>query len=137
MGTRQGGLLLAGASAGISLEYVRRWLPRSWLALTSLRARSGGSHFRLISIAFGKAPPAPAYLSYVEDVVFGARWRWSWRGGEIEHLWVFCIACQGELVYVALIITYTQCRTRNSFVSTAIKFPWTFRVEVEIMPCPP
>ena len=55
---------------------------------------------RIVGVALRKAPPVPAYLSYVEDIVFGAKWRWSWSNGDMAHLWAFCPACQGELVYV-------------------------------------
>jgi hypothetical protein len=37
--------------------------------------------------------------AYVEDMLFGAKWRWSWSGGDAANLWCFCPACDGELVY--------------------------------------
>lgn len=39
------------------------------------------------------------YRTYVEDILFGAKWRWSWSGGDIANLWCFCPTCDGELVY--------------------------------------
>jgi hypothetical protein len=41
----------------------------------------------------------PSYINYVEDVLFGAKWRWQWFGHEIKGLWCFCPRCDGELVY--------------------------------------
>jgi hypothetical protein len=45
------------------------------------------------------ANPAAPHTSYVEDILFGAKWRWSWSGGGISNLWCFCPACDSELVY--------------------------------------
>lgn len=42
--------------------------------------------------------PLP-HSSYVEDILFGAKWRWSWSGGDISNLWCFCPRCDAELVY--------------------------------------
>ncbi|WP_052224060.1 hypothetical protein [Comamonas testosteroni] len=41
----------------------------------------------------------PSHLRYVEDFLFGAKWRWAWFGNEISRLWCFCPRCDGELVY--------------------------------------
>ena len=44
-------------------------------------------------------PPSASYRTYVEDILFGAKWRWSWSGGDVANLWCFCPICDGELVY--------------------------------------
>jgi len=41
----------------------------------------------------------PSHLGYVEDVLYGAKWRWTWFGNEISRLWCFCPRCDAELVY--------------------------------------
>ena len=40
----------------------------------------------------------PAYLSYNEDSIEGAKWRWSWKSGGIARLCGFCPTCDSELV---------------------------------------
>lgn len=52
----------------------------------------------LIGLRSAVASAAP-HASYVEDLLFGARWRWSWVGEQIAHLWCFCPSCDAELVY--------------------------------------
>jgi uncharacterized protein YlaI len=39
------------------------------------------------------------YRAYVEDILFGAKWRWSWTGGDVANLWCFCPVCDAELIY--------------------------------------
>lgn len=46
-----------------------------------------------------RSGPVEPYRSYVEDILFGAKWRWSWSGGDVSNLWCFCPDCDGELVY--------------------------------------
>ena len=46
-----------------------------------------------------RASPVGAYSNYIEDILFGAKWRWSWAGGDISSLWCFCPVCDAELVY--------------------------------------
>ena len=41
----------------------------------------------------------PTYRSYTEDMLYGAKWRWSWIGREISSLWCYCPRCDAELVY--------------------------------------
>ena len=41
----------------------------------------------------------PDYTSYVEDSMFGAKWRWRWEGNAISDLCCFCPRCDGNLVY--------------------------------------
>lgn len=111
-----GGLILAGlgyawAPAKAAFLWLWRLVAALWGALVAsypvpgwlllvLVLIAAAVVVRLLAMAARKAPPAPAYLSYVEDVVFGANWRWQWSNGDMAHLWAFCPTCQGELVYV-------------------------------------
>lgn len=110
-----GGLILAGlgyawAPAKAAFVWLWRLIGATWGALVAsyrvpgwllliLLLVTAAVVVRLISKAVRNAPPVPAYLSYVEDEVFGATWRWQWSNGEITHLWCFCPVCHGELVY--------------------------------------
>ena len=40
----------------------------------------------------------PAYRNYTEDMLFGAKWRWSWTDNEISNLWCFCPNCDAQLI---------------------------------------
>ena len=40
----------------------------------------------------------PAYRSYTEDSIAGAKWRWSWKSDGIARLCGFCPTCDSELV---------------------------------------
>jgi hypothetical protein len=46
-----------------------------------------------------RSDEAPSHNKYVEDILFGAKWRWSWSNGDIVSLWCFCTSCDSELVY--------------------------------------
>jgi hypothetical protein len=46
-----------------------------------------------------RASAAPPHSTYVEDVLFDAKWRWSWLADQITNLWCFCPRCDSELVY--------------------------------------
>lgn len=54
---------------------------------------------RVVVALRATAPVGPTFQSYVEDVLFGAKWRWHWFNHEIQGLWCFCPRCDGELVY--------------------------------------
>ena len=41
----------------------------------------------------------PAHRNYTEDMLYGAKWCWSWNGSEISNLWCFCPICDSQLVY--------------------------------------
>lgn len=41
----------------------------------------------------------PEFKKYTEDLINGAKWRWSWVGNTIENLWCFCPRCDAQLVY--------------------------------------
>lgn len=71
--------------------YIQGW----FLALLLLLALVTAIRFLLGFM--GQKPPA--FTSYVEDHLFGAKWRWSWVAGEISNLWGFCPRCDAELVY--------------------------------------
>ena len=40
---------------------------------------------------------------YKSDLLFGAKWSWSYVNGAITHLWCLCPSCNGELVYAEFI----------------------------------
>lgn len=50
-------------------------------------------------IGLRSSTASTTYQNYVEDILFGAKWRWSWLGGDVANLWCFCPVCDGELVY--------------------------------------
>lgn len=58
----------------------------------------------------------PSHLQYVEDVLFGAKWRWTWLDNGISWLWCFCPRCDSELVYddaeVDAFYSVEPCATR-------------------------
>lgn len=41
----------------------------------------------------------PEYINYTEEMLYGAKWRWSWIKGRISNLWCFCPVCDAQLVY--------------------------------------
>ena len=42
---------------------------------------------------------APEYESYIEDFIYGVKWRWSWVGNHVSNLWCYCTSCDATLVY--------------------------------------
>lgn len=46
-----------------------------------------------------KSELEPEYRNYTEDMLYGAKWRWSWTGNRISDLWCFCPRCDAQLVY--------------------------------------
>ena len=52
----------------------------------------------LVGLRSVAVPEAP-HASYIEDILFGAKWRWSWVSNQIQGLWCFCPSCDAELVY--------------------------------------
>jgi predicted RNA-binding Zn-ribbon protein involved in translation (DUF1610 family) len=46
-----------------------------------------------------RSPESPPHTRYVEDILYGTRWRWSWRTDSIKNLWCYCPRCDSELVY--------------------------------------
>lgn len=41
----------------------------------------------------------PEFKSYIEDLIHGAKWRWSWVGNQVSNVWCFCPRCDATLVY--------------------------------------
>ena len=41
----------------------------------------------------------PAFQNYTEDSFDGVRWRWSWRGNQVDNLCCFCPRCDAQVVY--------------------------------------
>lgn len=53
----------------------------------------------LANICVGLWPESePAYRNYTEDMLYGAKWRWSWVGNDISNLCCFCPKCDAQLV---------------------------------------
>ena len=44
-------------------------------------------------------PAKPDYESYIEDSIYGAKWRWTWVGNTISNVWCYCPRCDATLVY--------------------------------------
>ena len=40
------------------------------------------------------------YKSYIVDIIYGVKWRWSWKGNEMEisDILCFCLICDAQLV---------------------------------------
>lgn len=55
-----------------------------------------------IAVLYGVLQPQkePAYQSYTEDMLYEAKWRWSWNGNKVLNLWCFCPVCDAELIPV-------------------------------------
>ena len=41
----------------------------------------------------------PAFQNYTEASFDGVRWRWGWRGNQVDNLWCFCPICDAQLVF--------------------------------------
>jgi hypothetical protein len=50
-------------------------------------------------VGFRAVSSPPPHFQFVEDQLYGAKWRWSWSGDEVSNLWCFCPRCDSELVY--------------------------------------
>jgi hypothetical protein len=94
------------AAAGEALWSALLWC---WSALIDSYSAPGWlwmviSGFALVGatrtfLAIRGAKPQPEYMSYVEDILYGAKWRWQWRGSHLNGLWCFCPTCDAVLVY--------------------------------------
>ena len=51
------------------------------------------------------------FKSYVDDMIFGAKWRWEWIGNSLSNIWCFCPNCDATLVY-----DDSSCRSFSSDV---------------------
>ncbi|ABB32507.1 hypothetical protein Gmet_2282 [Geobacter metallireducens GS-15] len=49
----------------------------------------------------------PLHKKYTEDIIYGAKWRWSWVGSNVSNLWCYCPTCDATLVY-----DDSSCRSR-------------------------
>lgn len=58
----------------------------------------------------------PPHLHYVEDLLYGAKWRWAWFGLEISRLWCFCPRCDAELVYDDRDAFYSHAPSTTRFI---------------------
>ena len=54
--------------------------------------------FFSIYVSRSQKEPTPLYWGYTEDMLYGAKWRWSWADGKISSLWCFCPSCDAQLV---------------------------------------
>ncbi len=39
------------------------------------------------------------HLSYTEDIIYSAKWRWKWEKDNISNIQCYCPQCDAELVY--------------------------------------
>ncbi|MFZ1036490.1 MAG: hypothetical protein WAU61_03575 [Smithella sp.] len=80
-----------------------------WNALISSYSLPGWAWFILFILALvsiiniyssikGKTEE-PEFKKYVEDLIFGAKWRWKWVDNRISNLWCYCPHCEAILVY--------------------------------------
>ena len=93
------GLLAAVASAGAT---VFTW---AWTPLTASYPIPGwvviiGGIFVLVALMrfLRKLVAAAPHLGYNEDMIDGAKWRWSWTNKEISRPVGFCPICDAQLV---------------------------------------
>lgn len=54
----------------------------------------------------------PEHLSYREDFIYGANWRWKWSRNEISNIQCYCPKCDSLLVY-----DDSSCHTRYTDVT--------------------
>lgn len=52
-----------------------------------------------IYLALKDESEEPEFTSYIEDFIYGAKWRWCWLGNQIYDVWCFCPLCDATLVY--------------------------------------
>jgi len=67
-----------------------------WILLIILVLALFGLIIIFISI---KSNNNPEYKSYVEDFIYGVKWRWEWSGNNIFNTWCYCPKCDATLVY--------------------------------------
>jgi len=54
----------------------------------------------------------PAYLSYKEDFIYEAKWRWKWTKDQITNIQCYCPTCDSVLVY-----DDSSCSTRYTDIA--------------------
>ena len=108
-----GGLILSSIpqSRGFLLEVMSwAWAGVSWIWVALISHYSiPGWVFLIVGLfaLVGLVQPCvvlwrqnePTYRNYTEDMLYGAKWRWSWSGGQISNLWCFCPRCDAQLIY--------------------------------------
>lgn len=80
-----------------------------WEALTASYALPGWAWLAIFILALVGSiniyltlkvePEEPQFKSYIEDLIHGAKWRWSWVGNQVSNVWCFCPRCDATLVY--------------------------------------
>ena len=56
------------------------------------------------------------FKSYIEDNIWGIKWRWEWIGNKISNIWCFCPICDGELVYNDRPDSWTYIQHKTDFI---------------------
>jgi RNase P subunit RPR2 len=41
----------------------------------------------------------PEFITYVEDFIYGTKWRWKWEKEEVTNIQCYCPKCDAILVY--------------------------------------
>ena len=41
----------------------------------------------------------PEYITYIEDFIYGTKWRWKWIKDEISDIQCYCPKCDAILIY--------------------------------------
>ena len=41
----------------------------------------------------------PEYITYIEDFIYGTKWRWKWIKDEISDIQCYCPKCDAVLLY--------------------------------------
>ena len=41
----------------------------------------------------------PEHISYVEDIIYDAKWRWKWTKDEVSDIQCYCPKCDAMLIY--------------------------------------
>lgn len=65
-----------------------------------------------------RGSPQVSYSGYVEDMVFGLKWRWTWFNESLVDMWCYCPVCDAELVYddSAAQSVYSMERPKTIFI---------------------
>lgn len=68
-----------------------------WVWIIFFLLAAGGAV--IISFRFKEDTAKPQHYSYIEDSMYGAKWRWQWISGQINNTWCYCPTCDATLVY--------------------------------------
>ena len=106
------GILRSGGVLAKVLLWVWSGLSWIWDLLYSSHPVPGGvilvlsflALFGLVKVLFQgekkeQHVAGPALQNYTEDSFDGVRWRWGWRGNQVDNLWCFCSRCDAQLVF--------------------------------------